>query len=41
MRIGVIGAGASGLMVSGFLAKEHDVTVFDVILRICVMSRIF
>jgi len=29
MRIGVIGAGASGLMISGLLAKEHDVTVFD------------
>ena len=29
MRVGVIGAGASGLMVSGLLSKEHDVVVFD------------
>lgn len=29
MKIAVIGAGASGLFVSGFLAEEHEVVVFD------------
>ena len=29
MRIAVIGAGASGLFVAGFLAQEHEVVVFD------------
>ena len=29
MRVAVIGAGASGLFVSGLLSKEHDVVVFD------------